>query len=134
MLSPQQEADVYPPRIDLSEPIKIPVYQKRLFDFTPFIYEDGGIKNVKQFYIDYNLDIDSDGDGNKKNDNDMPNMRLLKSPTQVKVEFGPYDDIFIKKIGLHAIDGNLNHGYKEVTLQVYSPIPQITSDQNGTLR
>jgi hypothetical protein len=133
LLSPQKEADLNPPRINLNEKIRVPVYQKRLFDFTPYIYEDGGIKNVADFYIDFNLDKDSDGDKNPKNDRDMPSIQLFKTTTYIKVDFGPYDDIFTKKIGVYATDKNGNTWYKEIDFEVYSPIPTIKSKDGITL-
>ncbi|MDR0771891.1 MAG: hypothetical protein LBF15_02315 [Candidatus Peribacteria bacterium] len=59
--------------------IKIPVYQQRTIDLLNYIYEDSGIENIKDIYIDFNLQIDSDGDGNPKNDRDsdtMPNLSV----------------------------------------------------------
>jgi hypothetical protein len=34
-------ADDNSPELSLAQAIRIPVYQKQVFDFTPFIYEDG---------------------------------------------------------------------------------------------
>jgi hypothetical protein len=46
----------------LSSAIKIPVYQKKKIDLTSYIYEDSGIKNIKDVYVDFDLESDSDND------------------------------------------------------------------------
>lgn len=43
LMSPQNEIDSTPPELDYSG-FRIPVYQERTFDLTPYIYEDDGIR------------------------------------------------------------------------------------------
>nr|MDD3720153.1 VCBS repeat-containing protein [Candidatus Gracilibacteria bacterium] len=130
LLSPQLSSDNNAPEINLSGNIKIPVYQKYTYDFTPYIYEDSGLIGIDDFYIDTDLDVDSDNDGDKTNDRDIDNGLVKKTFNSVKVDFGPYNELFTKKIGLHIKDLAGNSLYKEAILEVYSPIPSIDA-KNG---
>jgi hypothetical protein len=60
-LSPQIQADNSAPELNLSS-IRVPVYQKREFSLINYIYEDSGVANIKDIYIDFDLKTDSDGD------------------------------------------------------------------------
>lgn len=133
LLSPQKEADVYPPEINISWTIRLPVYQKKTFDFTESIYEPEWITAINDFFIDFNLEIDSDGDGDPKNDRDMENISIQKTLNALRVSFGPYDSLFKKKIGIWASDMNDNTAYKEIVFEVYSPTPNITGMEEGTI-
>lgn len=133
LLAPQKEADTRKPDITLDNAIRIPVYQKRLFDFTSYIYEEAGVKNIQDFYIDFDLEDDADKDGNPTNDRTTDKIKINKTYNQVSAEFGPYDTLFTKMIGVHAIDKNNNHGYKEVPFEVYPPIPTINGNNNNKI-
>jgi len=51
LMSPQNEIDSTPPELDYSG-FRIPVYQERVFDLTPYIYEDDGLRWIAEMYID----------------------------------------------------------------------------------
>ncbi|MCD5385392.1 hypothetical protein LRZ95_01855, partial [Candidatus Gracilibacteria bacterium] len=139
LFAPQKESDINPPELSLKN-IKIPVYQKHITDLTNEIYEDSGMSGIKKIVVDFDLTKDSDGDGNKKNDDDLNldgeyknQINILKNPAYIKFEFKSFNKIFKKKIGISITDANNNVGYSEILLDVYSPIPTITSYANGLI-
>jgi hypothetical protein len=71
LLSPQKESDKTSPNIDGLSRIKVPVYQEVKLDITDFVYENSGVTNIKNIFIDFDLNIDTSGDGNTFNDPDM---------------------------------------------------------------
>ncbi|MDP2089997.1 MAG: FG-GAP-like repeat-containing protein [Candidatus Gracilibacteria bacterium] len=139
LFAPQKEADTQAPELRLSN-IRIPVYQKNTTNLTQYIYEDSGIRNIKKIIVDMDLDKDTDGDGNSKNDDDgniagiyKDVVKVIYSPTAIKLEFAKFDNLFKKKIGITMYDANNNRGYKEVNLEVYSPKPRVNSFNSGTV-
>jgi hypothetical protein len=62
LLSPQKESDKTSPNIDGLSRIKVPVYQEVKLDITDFIYENSGVTNLKNIFIDFDLNIDTSGD------------------------------------------------------------------------
>ncbi len=133
LFAPQKEADTTAPELKISS-IKVPVYQKYTSNLTANIYEDSWIKNVSKLIVDMDLDTDTDSDGNSQNDDDWniswiykDKVKVIYSQTAVKLEFAPFDKIFKKKIWITMFDGNDNHSYKEVELDVYSPTPRVNT-------
>jgi hypothetical protein len=108
LLSPQNEADINSPELSLNSVIKIPVYQKQRVDLTPYIYEDSSIRNIANVTVDFDLEKDSDNDGNSKNDVDTDKINILQSATKVEIEFGEYENLFQKRIGITLVDTNGN--------------------------
>jgi len=136
LIAPQNEADMNAPELTLPN-IRIPVYQKYITDLTNEIYEDSWISNIKEVIIDFDLTVDSDWDWNTKNDDDInldweykDQINILKSPAYLKLYFKEFDKLFKKKIWITLIDSNNNIWYKEVLLEVYSPVPNIDSYNN----
>jgi len=134
LLSPQKEADQSPPELGLRNKIRVPVYQKQTVDLTPYIYEDSGVENIKDVSVDFDLKKDSNGDGILDNDVDTNGISIIKNPASVKIQFGPYDSLFEKKIRITLKDENGNIGYKDVDFEVYSPDPQIQDFQKGVIQ
>lgn len=136
LIAPQNEADMNSPELNLPN-IRIPVYQKALIDLTNEIYEDSWIWNIKEVIIDFDLESDTDNDWNKKNDDDIniiweykDQINILKSPWYLKLDFEAFDKLIKKKIWITLIDSNGNAWYKEVLLEVYSPVPNINTYEN----
>ena len=136
LFAPQKESDINPPELSLKN-IKIPVYQKHITDLTNEIYEDSWMSGIKKIVVDFDLTKDSDWDWNKKNDDDLNldweyknQINILKNPAYIKFEFKPFNKIFKKKIWISITDANNNVWYSEILLDVYSPIPTITSYAN----
>lgn len=129
LLAPQISWDKEEPEIDFNSTIRIPVYQKQRFNFTPYIYDNTWFSD---FYIDYDLETDSDWDWNKTNDRDSDDKKTFVNKSNVSMDFWPYDYIFSHKIWLNFVDLAWNVAYKESSLEVYSPQPQIDS-QSGKL-
>jgi hypothetical protein len=125
LFSPQIESDDNPPELYLDSDIKIPIYQKKKIDLTEYIYENWGVKNIDEVYIDFNLDIDSDLDWDPKNDKDTDKINIIKNSSKLEVEFWEYDELIKKDIWIFLIDKNWNIWYSEVSFEVYSPIPEI---------
>jgi len=63
----------------------------------------------------------------------MENISIQKTLNALRVSFGPYDSLFKKKIGIWASDMNDNIAYKEIDFEVYSPTPNITGMEEGTI-
>jgi len=127
LLSPQVRADNIAPEVNLWS-IKVPVYQKREINITPYLYENSWISWIHEIYIDFDLDIDSDGDWNRKNDNDslnMDNLNIRKTAEEIFLDVWPFLELFNKKIWITIIDHNWNVWYKEVKFEIYSPNPEI---------
>ncbi|MFK7779624.1 MAG: hypothetical protein QM490_00540 [Candidatus Gracilibacteria bacterium] len=139
LFAPQVESDQNPPELSLNS-IKVPVYQTHIEDITSYIYEYNGVKNIEKVIVDLDLEKDTDGNGNTKDDNDGELDGIYKNKVKVdldlislKLEFGKFDTLFKKDIGITLIDSNNNVGYKEVSLDVYSPTPQIIDFNNGLI-
>ena len=79
--------------------------------------------------MDSDITKDTDGDGDVKNDKDSLDSAtaygIKKGNTAFDLDIGPFDSLFTKKIRLFAEDGNGNVSFKDITLNVYSPIPEI---------
>lgn len=132
LLAPQKETDIYSPELYL-EDIKIPVYQKQIFDLTPYIYEDSWIWNIKEVIVDMDLTQDTNWDWDKTNDNYNEFVNVLYWSDYLKLELWEFDSLFDKQIWINLIDNNNNIWYNEVKLQVYSPIPNIENFSDWTV-
>lgn len=133
LLSPQKESDNKAPEIDNFSALKVPVYQKKIIDVWEYIFEDSGLKNITQIYIDFDLEKDSNNNGNLYDDKDYE-MWKSWSWFDISIEWkkilfniGPFDKLYNKKIRLSIVDDNKNTGYKDVSFIVYPPIPKIES-------
>lgn len=133
LLSPQKQADTQPPEIGLNQKIRIPVYQKKTIDLTPYIYEDSGIGNIRDVAIDFDFETDNDNDGDPRNDRDTQNINILQSPNSIKVEFWEYEELFSRQIRISLTDGNDNTGHKDIDFEVYPPAPQIQWYDESTI-
>lgn len=136
LLSPQKESDRLAPELSIWT-IRVPVYQKKTIDLTPYIYEDSWIKNVKKVIVDMDLTLDTDWDWNTRNDDDWlidweykNKVNINYSLLSLKLDIWKFDNIFKKKIWFTLIDQNNNAWYKEVDLDVYSPKPSIIDYNN----
>ncbi|USN58029.1 MAG: hypothetical protein H6767_06875 [Candidatus Peribacteria bacterium] len=126
-MAPQREADLYGPDIRYSETIRVPVYQTKEVDFTDFVFEDSGLRNIADLYFDMNISEDSDGDGIANNDRDMEQVVATVTPIKVAATFGPYTELIDRDIQVYIEDANNNIGTKQLKFQVYAPTPQISN-------
>lgn len=133
LLSPQTQADTEPPQLGLNQKIRIPVYQKKTIDLTPYIYEDSGIDNITDVRVDFDFATDNDEDGDPRNDEDTDGINIIQTPLSIKIEFGQYETLFERQIRIFLEDGNGNIGYKDVEFEVYPPAPQIQAYQDATI-
>lgn len=133
LLSPQKEADIYPPQIGLNQKIRVPVYQREVVDLTPYIYEDGGLSGIGEVRVDFDLSNDLDGDGNPKNDADTENIEILRTPAKIEIAFGAYEELFEKEISIALVDTNGNIGEKKVEFEVYTPDPEIQEIEENVI-
>lgn len=124
MLSPQISSDTSKSEINLDEPIKIPVYQKQTYNFTPYLYDTTWYSD---FYIDFDLNKDSDSDWDATNDRDTKEENVQVTTKTVKVDFGPYDEVFTKDIGITLKDLAWNITYQAAKLEVYAPNIEVNS-------
>lgn len=135
LMSPQNEIDSTPPELDYSG-FRIPVYKERVFDLTPYIYEDEGIRWIQEMYIDADLEVDSDQNWNPSDDRDIQAewVQLERSLSYVRLRFWPFDDLVRKKIKVIMIDHNDNIWEKILDMEVYAPIPDISYGDRGEVR
>lgn len=133
LLAPQSESDIIAPQIGLGQSIRVPVYQSYDFDLTPYVYEDGGLSGISDIRVDLDLEVDSDDDGNSRNDDDTENISIIQTPARIGITFGPYDELFTRQISLAIEDDNGNVARRNVTLEVYTPIPSIDTIENNTI-
>ncbi len=124
LLSPQVSSDKTNPEIDLEESIKIPIYQKYKYNFTPYLYDASWFSD---FYIDMDLEVDSDNDWDATNDRDLDEPKVQLTTKTVKATFEAYEELFTKNIGLTLKDLAWNTTYKEVQMEVYAPWVEIDS-------
>lgn len=124
LLSPQKEADNIAPELYLPG-IKIPVYQQQTINLWDMIYEDWGIKWIKEIIIDMNIESDKDSDGNLTNDLDISSDNIEHTNIELNVTFGPYDYLEKKEIWITLIDENNNSSYSQIPFEIYSPTPEI---------
>ncbi len=127
LLSPQAASDTDAPELLISSSIRVPVYLEKNIDFTEYIYDPAWLKNIEDFYIDFDLTVDSDSDWNKENDNDTDKIIINKNLVSINATFWPYDSLFTKDIWITIVDKNWNVWYRKVPFEVYAPIPQIES-------
>lgn len=139
LLAPQNEADNKAPEISNMISLKVPVYQQKVFDISDFIFENSGNQNIKDIFIDFDLNVDSDGNGNKINDMDFslgnprPGFTISKEGTKILLKIGPFDRLMNKPIRLYVVDGNNNVWARNIQFSVYSPIPRIENITNHTI-
>jgi len=135
LLSPQKESDTTAPSIGNMPALRVPVYRKDTIDLTDFIFEDSGSENIEDIYFDFDLSKDSDGDGNTINDRDYAldgtgnkgasEFMIIKEWRKIFLNIGPFDTLVNKQIRMYVVDKNGNIWAKNVSFQVYSPIPSI---------
>lgn len=133
LLSPQNESDTTAPEISQISALRIPVYAQKIFDISASLFENSGNNNIKEIYIDFDLERDSDGDGNKINDKDFISgntsgkVKITKEGSRVLIQAWPFNELINKSIRLYVVDANNNKWVKNINFIVYSPIPKISS-------
>ncbi len=129
LFAPQLESDNESPLLSLDSTLKIPVYQKQTIDLKKYLSDLSWINEV---YVDWNLSVDSDWDWINNNDKDSLNPNnsywIKKWSNIYLLEFWPFDNLLTRKIRLHAKDNNANLIFKDINLEVYAPLPQISSN------
>lgn len=127
LLSPQIQADDNNPELNLKS-IRVPVYQNIELDITDNIFENTWIEWLDEVYIDFDLETDSSWDWDNKNDNDSDSLDTINielDDEKVLLQFGKFDSLFEKEIGITLLDNNGNIWYYTVSLEVYTPAPEI---------
>jgi hypothetical protein len=135
LLAPQIKADQSSPILYLHS-IRIPIYQEQTVDITQEIYESSWIKGIAEVIVDLDLEVDSDGDWNTKNDiynTTWSGVVVEHNDISIKLKLWSFEELFTKNIGVTLVDDNGNDSFKEVSLEVYTPAPEITSYTNWTI-
>lgn len=133
LLSPQKESDKKAPEISNLYTIKLPVYQKKIFNITDNVFENSWIKNITDMYIDFDLEKDSSWDGNLINDKDFSLWQTWSlfdiniEWTKLLLQVWDFSELINKTIRLYLVDSNNNIWYKNLNFVVYSPTPKIES-------
>jgi hypothetical protein len=136
LLSPQIQADDNSPELTLNS-IRVPVYQYQELDLADYIYEDSWIDAIKEAYIDFDLESDSSWDWNNVNDNDLElynNLDVDITDENIILKLWIFEEIFEKQIWITLIDDNNNIWYSEITLDIYSPSPEINNYSDSKIQ
>ena len=129
LLAPQVAADRYPPEIWFTQKIRIPVYQKDIVDFTPYIYEDSWIQGIDIVRIDFDINSEiilEDG-------SDRDEVTILQTPARIAAEFWPFDELMDTYIRMTLTDGNWNVSSRNIPFEIYAPVPKIDSIDDTTI-
>ena len=118
LLSPQFESDNSAPEINFNSEIRIPIYQVEIIDLTNSIYEDSWFENIESLVIEW-LSEDK--------------YEVLQTWTKLRIRFGEFENLFSKNILFIITDSNWNTSSEEISFEVYTPIPEIESYDNGTI-
>ncbi len=139
LLSPQKESDKKAPEISNLYTIKLPVYQKKIFNITDNVFENSWIKNITDMYIDFDLEKDSSWDGNLINDKDFSLWQTWSlfdiniEWTKLLLQVWGFQELINKTIRLYLVDSNNNIWYKNLNFIVYSPTPKIESIKDNNI-
>jgi hypothetical protein len=104
-----------------------------LIDITDYIFEDSWVRNIKEIYIDLDLELDSNNNWNTYDDKDYVLgktsswINIRREWNKIFLDVWPFDKLYNKNIRITIIDSNNNIWYKDVSFIVYSPIPTITN-------
>lgn len=135
----KKENDNTIPIIELSN-IRVPVYQTVSFDITDYIDDDNWITDIKEIYIDTDLETDSNLDWNSQNDKDVivwvdtdENYKLDEEEGRYILTFGWFESIFEENIKIYAIDYNNNVWEKEIVVSSYAPTPEVTTTEDNKI-
>lgn len=135
--SPQKESDLTAPENNIRN-IDIPIFQKKEIDLTNFIFENWWIENIKDVFIDFNLEKDTSADWKPKNDRDSDdtkyNIKVSRNEVSVKLLFWPYNELVNQKIWITILDENDNAWYKEVQFNVIAPTLSISEYDNNLIK
>lgn len=82
---------------------------------------------IKQFYIDTNIEDDTDNDGDPANDNDFMNS----IPSHPIFLIGPFEELGTIQYGLNAVDESGNIGKQIINIDVIAP--DITLNESSAL-
>jgi hypothetical protein len=104
LFAPQIHGDTQPPIVSLGRAFRVPVYQSKIVNLLKYIDDVSGIDRI---WVE--------GDSFIKAGN-----------TVFDLVFGQYTSLFKKSIQFFAQDIPGNVTKQDMTLEVYSPVPQIT--------
>ncbi len=121
LMAPQLGLDGSAPVVDIPTKIRVPVYQSIEYDLKKIISD----VSPTTVMIDPDTTIDSDNNGSYDDD-------FVSSGTGVRVNsntltFGPFDELgnFLMQLKVQDAYGNIN--LLPLQLEVFAPVPQITS-------
>jgi hypothetical protein len=121
LLAPQKSSDKSPPEIELPDRIRIPVYQTQDFLLRNTILE------TNAYTLLWDDDIRQDTDQNGVFDDDFRDIGSGMKITPSLLSFWPFPVVENRTIVLRAEDEFGNITEKPVTLEIYSPVPQISN-------
>lgn len=128
-MSPQESLDNSPPVVDLSEKMRLPVYQSKTIKLSDFITE----MSTYTITIDSDITVDSNHDGIYDNDFATTGTGFTLSNNDTLI-LGSFDTLGSRFMNMQVVDLYGNTSLVPLQIDVYSPIPQIQSiSQNGML-
>ncbi len=129
ILTPQLAADETGPDMQrVPDTIRVPILSEQTVDLHPYITDALPIKDI---YIDGDPTVDTDGDMIPDDDRDSDDIHssyhIRRGASMYEYVFGAYQTTYTRTIRIRATDINNHSSYKDVSLTVYAPVPQVQS-------
>jgi hypothetical protein len=119
LLAPLASSDVSAPVVDFPDTISIPVYQKKTFSLKDFVFD------TNPYTVTIDSDTSLDENNNWVYDDDFGQATTGATIEGNNISFGSFDSLSKKQMLLRVQDAYGNITLKNLTVSVYSPLPQI---------
>ncbi len=121
LFSPQIASDTSAPVIDFPDTVRVPVYATGTFDLTDYISE------MHSYTVSIDEDITLDENGNGISEDDFTTTGSKISLRNNILTIAPHTSLDTATALLRVTDENGNTSLKGLTIEIYAPVPQITS-------
>lgn len=125
LVAPQFGSDATSPVISLTDAIRVPVYAQEKFQFSDIITE------LSSYSVQIDEDTSVDADGNGVYDDDFSSARTNVLISDQEIVFGPFDEPGNRQMLLKVRDEFGNVTYVPLTVEIFTPIPNIQTLSNS---
>lgn len=134
LLSPQVESDKTSPEIAPIRDFRVPINLQRRLDVTNFINENLWLRNIKNIWVDFDLETDTTWDWILDNDvdfemivkNDLFDIEVNTEIWAIFFDIWPFDTTFKRDLKLYVEDNNWNIWSRVLQFEVYAPDLEIS--------